>query len=274
MPYNQLTALLKFAQHSGNTLSPTSWWSDEIKHRSVHNHYLIALELEESRERTEQATTYCQFFVSLCYYNLIFESYSSLCTQLIILTYNQLTGLQIYSSIQSSLWQCHTVRLPAHSMAASSLILIHRQIKYKTTKTKSLRVPPQSSKLLLCSVVVELIIFIRHACNLWNTFNSSLILPTQPYLAKMLSFLLLKYMKHSAAEQLEQMRTSSWKYVLSVLRHHICKLTQRQISPCSSTPSIWLPFNIGTDLLNPLSLKMWFKSSQVRICYLALPSFN
>lgn len=132
-----------------------------------------------------------------------------LCTQLIILTYNQLTGLQIYSSIQSSLWQCHTVRLPAHSMAASSLILIHRQIKYKTTKTKSLRVPPQSSKLLLCSVVVELIIFIRHACNLWNTFNSSLILPTQPYLAKMLPFLLLKYMKHSAAEQLEQMRTSS-----------------------------------------------------------------
>lgn len=102
-----------------------------------------------------------------------------------------------------------------YSMAASSLILIHTQIKYNATKTKSLRVILQSSKLLVCSVVVETITFIRHACNLWNIFNSSLILPMQPYLAKMLLFLLLKYIKYSAAEQLEQMmKTSSCKHVL------------------------------------------------------------
>lgn len=73
------------------------------------------------------------------------------------------------------------------------LIFIHRQIKYNVTKPKSLRVPPQFSVLLLCSIVVETIIFIRHACNLWNIFNSSLIPPTRLYHAKTLPFLLLKY---------------------------------------------------------------------------------
>lgn len=162
------------------------------------------------------------------------------------------------------------------------LIFIHRQIKYNVTKPKSLRVPLQFSVLLLCSIVVKTIIFIRHACNLWNIFNSSLIPPTRLYHAKTLPFLLLKYCeifscltaKRHNKKKTVGVNNYSFSLCYRVRSVNLFKM-QRSLCPFAPLP---LLFNCLSDLvlklLYPLTSKMWIKSSKGRICYPAFLLFN
>lgn len=109
--------------------------------------------------------------------------------------------------------------------------------------------------------MVETIIFIRHAGNLWNIFNSSLIPPTQLYHAKTLPFVLLQ--NHEMFSCLKA-KTYHKNTIPSacIFMSYSCNLTQ-----------IPLLFHLTTEALLPMR-SGWLQIFQAGICSAALPSFN
>lgn len=148
---------------------------------------------EEGKDRS--------FFLSS--HNLVFDSSSGLCTQLIIFIYNQLPGLQIYSWIHSSLWQCHTK--PSQHCVSASLCyyLFTDKVKCIVTKPKSLGVPPQSSA-LLCTLL-----WLRPSSSLdmqaiCGTFSILLLFHLRScIMPKYCHFCFSEPIKHSAASKLK-----------------------------------------------------------------------
>lgn len=104
--------------------------------------------------------------------------------------------------------------------------------------------------------MVETIIFIRHAGNLWNIFNSSLIPPTQFYHAKILSFVLLQYYEIlSCLKAKTYLKTPTYSFSL---HHHVRRpQTHSKTAEIPLPPSLLLcdhPSILAPRLLYPLSL--------------------
>lgn len=92
----------------------------------------------------------------------------------------------------------------------------------------------------LYSFVVETIIFIRHAGNLWNIFNSSLIPPTHLYHAKMLPFVFLQ--NH---EMFSCLKAKTYHKNLFLQLAFLCQISLK--SPFSSTSVLKLFHPRGLD---------------------------
>lgn len=116
--------------------------------------------------------------------------------------------------------------------------------------------------------MVETIIFIRHAGNLWSIFNSSLIPPTQQYHAKILSFVLLQNQEIFSCLKAKRY----YQTYLSLQPALSCHKTVNSFKDCRNpscpvTPSIWsktpLPAMFG-----------WLHTFKARLCYMALLSCN
>lgn len=109
--------------------------------------------------------------------------------------------------------------------------------------------------------MVETIIFIRHAGNLWKIFNSSLIPPTQLYHAKIL---LLVFLQNHEMFTCLKAKTYHKKPLpsASIFVSYSCNLTQ-----------IPLVFHLSAEAL--LATRSgWLQIFQAGICSAAFPSFS
>lgn len=117
--------------------------------------------------------------------------------------------------------------------------------------------------------MVETIIFIRHAGNLWSIFNSSLIPPTQQYHAKILSFVLLQ--NHEIFSCLKAKRC--YQTYLSLQPALSCHRTvNSKTAEILLAPSPLL-FHLGTKTPLP-AMFAWLHTFKARLCSMALTSCN